>query len=75
MDGDRGLFSYFKKKNQIKLLSNNKEQLIQKIDDLEFKNMLIKERFDLDYLEILIRDKFTYGKKNEKIYIIKDQND
>ena len=28
-------------------------------------------KHDLDYIESLIREKFLFGKKNEKIYIIK----
>ena len=33
--------------------------------------MLLKSSIDIDLVEILIRDKFAFGKKGEKIYIIK----
>ncbi len=73
--GDRGLFSYLKKKNHLKDLKVKKEYLLNEIEDLKTKNYLITDKFDIDYIETLIRDKFVYGKKNEKIYIIIDEND
>tara|TARA_B100000989_G_C19522326_1_gene464842 strand:+ start:660 stop:962 length:303 start_codon:yes stop_codon:yes gene_type:complete len=72
--GDRGLFSYYKKKNEIKIIEKNSNNLQDKIKDLEFKNSLITEKFDLDYIETLIRDKFVYGKSGEDIYIFKNDN-
>ena len=73
--GERGLFSYFKKKNSLTSLKFEKDNLINEIDDLKTKNYLITDKFDIDYIETLIRDKFVYGKKKEKIYIIIDKND
>ena len=73
--GDRGLFSYLKKKNDLKDLEVKKEYLLNEIEDLKRKNYLITDKFDIDYIETLIRDKFVYGKKNEKFYIIIDEND
>ncbi len=74
-DGERGLISYLEKKNIMINLDNEKEILIEKIEDLEHKNSLLTTQLDLDYIEILIREKFLFGKKNEKIYIIKkDEN-
>ena len=56
-------------------LDSEKEILIDKIEDLEHKNSLLTTQLDLDYIEILIREKFLFGKKNDKIYIIKkDEN-
>jgi cell division protein DivIC len=71
-DGERGLFSYFKKKNQLNMLKNNEILLQNKINELELNNLLLSENknIDLDYVEILIRKKFLFGKKNESIYII-----
>ena len=46
--------------------------LINQINDLDFKNSLLSDNLDLDYIEILIRERFMFGKKNEKIYIIKN---
>ena len=71
LDGERGLFSYFEKKNILEDLKNNKIQLINKIDELEKKNLLLTDNLDFDYIEILIREKFLFGKKDEKIFLIK----
>ena len=74
-DGERGLISYLEKKNIMINLDNEKEILIEKIEDLEHKNSLLTTQLDLDYIEILIREKFLFGNKNDKIYIIKkDEN-
>ena len=74
-DGERGLISYLEKKNIMINLDSEKKILIDKIEDLEHKNSLLTTQLDLDYIEILIREKFLFGKKNEKIYIIKkDEN-
>ena len=71
LDGERGLFSYFKKKEILINLQNNEVNLINKIKDLEFKNSLLSSKLDLDYIETLIREKFIFGKEGETIYIIK----
>ncbi len=72
LDGQRGLISYFEKKNILKDLNNEKIKINNKINQLETKNFLLTENLDLDYIEILIREKFLFGRENEKIYIIKD---
>ena len=72
LDGERGLISYFEKKNTLKELKNEKIILSNKINDLENKNLLLTENLDLDYIEILIRQKFLCGKEDEKIYLIKN---
>ena len=74
LSGDRGLFSYFEKKDQLSKLEKEEMLLTKKIEDLTFKNSLLSDNFDLDFIEILIREKFLFGKKGEKIYIIKDEN-
>ena len=68
--GERGLFSYFKKKEILITLESNEANLLKKIKDLEFKNSLLSNKLDLDYIEILIREKFLFGKKGETLYII-----
>ncbi len=70
LDGERGLFSYFEKKEILRNLQNEKVKLTLQIRDLEFKNLLLTENLDLDYIEILIREKFLFGKTNETTYII-----
>ena len=70
LDGERGLFSYFKKKNLLINLQNEETDLINKVKDLEFKNSLLTNNLDLDYIETLLRQKFLLGKEDEKFYII-----
>ena len=72
LDGERGLFSYFKKKEILKTIQKEEVDLIIKIKDLEFKNSLLSDSLDLDYVEILIREKFLFGKEGETLYIIKN---
>ena len=74
LSGDRGLFSYYEKKDQLSKLEKEEILLTKKIEDLTFKNSLLSNNLDLDFIEILIREKFLFGKKSEKIYIIKDEN-
>ena len=71
LDGERGLFSYFKKKEILKNLQNNEANLTSKIKNLEFQNSLLSDKLDLDYVETLIREKFLFGKEGETLYIIK----
>ena len=75
LDGERGLVSYFEKKELLKQLKNEKINVSNKINKLEIKNSLLTNNLDLDYIEILIRQKFLFGKENEKIYIIKSNED
>ena len=71
MDGERGLISYFEKKNILKDLKNEKIKIINNINELKIKNSLLTDNLDLDYIEILIRQKYLFGKNGEKIYLIK----
>ena len=73
-DGERGLFSYIKKKEILTNLQQSEKDYINKIEDLEFKNSLLTSNLDLDYIETLIRSKFLFGKKNETTYIIINDN-
>ena len=74
VSGERGLFSYFEKKELLSNLKNKEALLISKIEDIDNKNSLLSTNLDLDYVEILIRERFLFGKEKETIYIIK-QND
>ena len=71
LDGERGLFSFFKKKEILINLQNNEANLLNRIKILEFKNSLLSDKLDLDYVETLIREKFLFGKEGETLYIIK----
>ena len=73
-DGERGLFAYIKKKEILRDFQQSEKDYINKIEDLEFKNSLLTTNLDLDYIEILIRSKFLFGKKDETIYIINNDN-
>ena len=72
LDGERGLISYFEKKTILDELNIKKLDLVNKTNELEIKNSLLTDNLDLDYIEILIREKFLFGKKDEKIYLIKN---
>ena len=71
LSGQRGLISYFEKKQVLKKLENDQISLLNQIKDLDFKNSLLSDNLDLDYIETLIRERFLFGKKNETIYILK----
>ncbi len=75
LDGERGLISYFEKKEFLKNLKNEKVIIVNNIHKLEIKNSLLTDNLDLDYIETLIREKFLFGKENEKIYIVKSNED
>jgi|TARA_B100000378_G_scaffold163126_1_gene131353 hypothetical protein len=68
-DGERGLISYFEKKNIINNLSQEKKLLIKKINLIEKKNNMLTDVIDLDYLETVYREKFMVGKKSEKVFV------
>jgi len=69
--GERGLFSYFKKKEILMNLTKEEMDLRVRIKDLEFKNSLLSDNLDFDYVETLLREKFLFGKEGETLYIIK----
>ena len=71
LSGQRGLISYFEKKQILSNLKDEELSLTNKIQDLDFKNSLLSDNLDLDYIETLIRERLLFGKKNETIYIIK----
>ena len=71
VSGERGLFSYFEKKELLSDLKKEETLLINKIEEIDHKNSLLSKNLDLDYVEILIRERFLFGKKGETIYLIK----
>ena len=68
-DGERGLISYFEKKNIIDNLYQEKELLTKKLNFIEKKNNMLTDDIDLDYLETVYREKFMVGKKGEKVFV------
>ena len=69
LDGERGLISYFEKKNIINNLLQEKKLLTNKLNLIEKKNSMLTDVIDLDYLETIYREKFLVGKKNEKVFV------
>ncbi len=74
LSGQRGLISYFEKKQSLNSLQKEESLIIKQIKDLDLKNSLLSDNLDLDYIETLIRERFLFGKKNEKIFIIKNND-
>ena len=68
--GQRGLFSYFEKKEALKNLANEETVKLSKIKRLELENSLLTDNIDKDFVDQLIRDKLMLGKKGESTYII-----
>jgi len=64
--GERGLISYFDKKNIYELLVKEEKVLKAKLKDLDHKISLINKN-DPDYLDMLYRQKFNYVTKDEII--------
>ena len=63
LSGQRGLISFFEKKQILSNLQYEELSLINQIKDLDFKNSLLSDNLDLDYIETLIRERFLFGKK------------
>tara|TARA_Y100001970_G_scaffold249745_1_gene320672 strand:+ start:2129 stop:2428 length:300 start_codon:yes stop_codon:yes gene_type:complete len=63
--GDRGLLSYFEKKDLEKNLSKKKVSLTKEITEIENKNLLLSENLNFDFIDILIREKLKFGNKDE----------
>jgi len=74
LSGQRGLISYIEKKQILNNLQNEEHLLTNQIKALDFNNSLLSDNLDLDYIETLIRERFLFGKKNETIYIIKNND-
>ena len=68
--GQRGLFSYFEKKDTLKRLKSDEVYKISQINILELENSLLSDNVDHDFVDILIREKLMLGKKGESTYII-----
>ena len=68
--GERGLISYFEKKNIYNELIQKETTLNNDLKDLKHKIKLIFKN-DLDYLDTLYREKLRYGTKDEIIIKLK----
>ena len=68
--GDRGLISYFDKKNTYKAMTEEDKIITAKLKDLDHKITLINKK-DPDYLDFLYRQKFNYVMEDEIIIKLK----
>ena len=68
--GERGLLSYFNKKNTYQELLKKDEQLTIELADLDHKISLISKN-DADYIDMLYRQKFNYVTEDEIIIKLK----
>ena len=68
--GERGLGSYFEKKNIYQELVLEEATINEELYNLEQKIKLISDN-DLDYLDMLYREKLKYGTKDEIIIKLK----
>ena len=64
--GERGLISYFDKKNTFLELAKKEKILTAHLKNVDHKISLINKN-DSDYLDMLYREKFRYGTKDEII--------
>ncbi len=62
--GERGLISYFEKKNIYNELVQKELNLKSELNVMKHKIKLINNS-DIDYLDILFREKMKFGTKNE----------
>ena len=65
--GERGVFSYFEKKNLQEKLVKKELNLEKKLAEINNKNRLISEKVDLDFLDIIYRQELKKSKKDEII--------
>ena len=68
--GERGLISYFDKKNTYEKLIEEEKILTAELKDLDHKISLINKN-DPDYLDMLYRQKFNYVTEDEIIIKLK----
>ncbi len=68
--GERGLISYFDKKNTYEKLLEEEKVLTSELKNLDHKISLINKN-DPDYLDILYRQKFKYVTEDEIIIKLK----
>ena len=68
--GDRGLISYFEKKNIYRELIFKEVTINKELYGLKQKIKLISDN-DLDFLDMLYREKLKYGTKDEIIIKLK----
>jgi len=68
--GERGLVSYFEKKNIYQELILKETKINDELQDLNNKIKLISDN-DLDFLDMIYREKLRYGTKDEIVIKLK----
>ena len=74
LNGERGLLSYFEKKEIQNQLIQKKNNLTTELHVVEKKIIFLSDDINLDYLETLYRNKFFYGKSDERVFLIKSND-
>jgi len=72
LDGNRGLLSYFEKKEVQKELNEKQIFLTQELEKTEYKNKLLSDNLNFDFVDTLIRDKLKFGHKEEILIKLND---
>ena len=72
LDGNRGLLSYFEKKEIQKELNKKQIFLTQELEKTEHKNKLLSDNLNFDFIDTLIRDKLKFGHKEEILIKLND---
>ena len=72
LDGNRGLLSYFEKKEIQKELNEKQNLLTQELEKTEHKNKLLSDNLNFDFVDTLIRDKLKFGHKEEILIKLND---
>ena len=72
LDGNRGLLSYFAKKEVQKELNEKQIFLTQELEKTEYKNKLLSDNLNFDFVDTLIRDKLKFGHKEEILIKLND---
>ena len=72
LDGNRGLLSYFEKKEVQKELNEKQIFLTQELEKTEHKNKLLSDNLNFDFIDALIRDRLKFGHKEEILIKLND---
>ena len=72
LDGNRGLLSYFEKKEVQRELNEKQIFLTQELKKTEYKNKLLSDNLNFDFVDTLIRDKLKFGHKEEILIKLND---
>ena len=72
--GERGIISYFEKKRVQENLIAREFALSDSLKSLEKKINLLSKDINSDYIDILYREKLKFGKKDEIIIKLNNEN-